>query len=434
MGVLDNAKWQTIGYVKPFEVEPEPGKLWTYLDDVTPLYDGAPVSTVSPLYAHSESPDVPKVTGLAEKFGLPAPKDPIYLEEPGPAEATKNAASKALDDAVLAAMVTPVKVVFPKPDPVEPDFDELLSQVAKSLNQGAATFEAQLLISAKQAKVVAEKLDGWVKGGWEQAKAVAEKAAKKAAENAENEARARRLAELIPDARAVVDLPCNCRVTAIGEGEVPVRKQIWHAIQHLNDLHLPGRGDGIADPWTRERIAEWLETLDLDLRVYPTPEEAAAARLGRPPRPGVERPPTFPSPDSSPLYIPPAPPKLHPLLLKKVKLPGSPSVGVVANIKYDTWTMDTEAYVRWEDGSMSIHLADDLTLATNSGQPWVPEVGERVWQKDASLVGTVATVGPSAYGGYACTVAWDAGGQSIESPEDLLPAHLAPEAPEKKES
>jgi hypothetical protein len=429
MGILDNAKWQTIGYVKLFEVEPEPGKLWTYLDDVTPLYDGAPVSTVSHLYAHSESPDVPKVTGLAEKFDLPAPKDPIYLEEPGPAEATK-----ALDDAVLAAMATPVKVVWPKPDPTVPNFGEVVAEIAKSLSKGAAAFEAQLQITAKQVKVVAENLDGWVKVHSEQAEAVAKKAAKKAAENAENEARARRLAELIPDAHAVVDLPCTCRVTAIGEGEVPVRKKVWYAIQHLNDNHLPGRDDGISDPWTRERIAEWLETLDLDLRVYPTPEEAAAARLGRPPRPGVERPPTFPSPDSSPLYTPPAPPKPHPLLLKKVTLPGSPSVGVVANIKYDIWTMDTEAYVRWEDGSMSIHLADDLTLATSSGQPWVPEVGERVWQKDASLVGTVATVGPSAYGGYACTVAWDAGGQSIESPEDLLPAHLAPEAPEKKES
>lgn len=432
MGVLDNAKWQTIGYVKPtFEVEPESGELWTYLDDVTPLYDGAPVSTVSHLYAHSEPFDAPKVTGLAEKFGLPAPKNPIYLEEPSPAEATKNAASKALDDAVPAAMVTPVKVVWPKPDPAVPDFGEVVAEIAKSLSKGAAAFEAQLLISAKQVEVVAEKLDGWVKGDWEQAEAVAKKAAKKAAENAENEARARRLAELIPDAHAVVDLPCTCRVTAIGEGEVPVRKQIWYAIQHLNDNHLPGRGDGISDPWTRERIAEWLETLDLDLRVYPTPEEAAAARRERP---GVERPPTFPSLGSSPLYIPPAPPKPHPLLLKKVKLPGSPSVGVVASIKYDTWTMDTEAYVRWEDGSMSIHLADDLALATNPGQPWVPEVGERVWQKDASLVGTVAAVGPSAHGGYACTVAWDAGGQSIESPEDLLPAHLAPEAPEKKES
>lgn len=431
MVVWQDEGWQFIGYVKPpFEVEPEPGKLWTYLDDVTPLYDGAPVSTASPLYAHSELPDVPKVTGLAEKFGLPAPKDPIYLEEPSPVPA-----SKELDDAIAAAMAAPVKAVIPTPDPAVPDLGELLAKSMQQFTQGALVVQNSIVLFANQAKAVAEKFDGWIKDHPEivqqieadhaKAQEIAEAAAKKAAENAENEARARRLAELIPDAHAVVDLPCNCRITAVGEGEVPVRKKIWNAIQHLNDVHLPGPGDETGDPWTRERIAEWLETLDLDLRVYPTPEEAAAARRERA---GAERPPTFPSIG---VYIPPTPAKLHPLLLKKVKMPDSPSVGVVERIKYDAWTM---AYVRWEDGSMSVHLADDLALVTNSGQPWVPEVGERVWQKDASLVGTVAAVGPSVYGGHACTVAWDSGGQSIESPEDLLPAHLAPEAPEKKEN
>jgi hypothetical protein len=41
-------------------------------------------------------------------------------------------------------------------------------------------------------------------------------------------------------------------------------------IIHLNDSHHPAHET--ADVWSRERIADWLETLDVDLR-FPTPAE-----------------------------------------------------------------------------------------------------------------------------------------------------------------
>jgi hypothetical protein len=44
---------------------------------------------------------------------------------------------------------------------------------------------------------------------------------------------------------------------------------VWYAIQHLNDGHNPN--DGASEPWSRERIADWLETLDADLRVADAP-------------------------------------------------------------------------------------------------------------------------------------------------------------------
>jgi hypothetical protein len=40
-------------------------------------------------------------------------------------------------------------------------------------------------------------------------------------------------------------------------------------IIHLNDTHHPSTA---IDGWSRERIADWLETLDVDLR-FPTPAE-----------------------------------------------------------------------------------------------------------------------------------------------------------------
>lgn len=58
------------------------------------------------------------------------------------------------------------------------------------------------------------------------------------------------LAEAIPgfaDARA--ECPCSCYSLA------PTKSTLANCIVHLNDSH----------EWTRERIADWLDTLDLDL-------------------------------------------------------------------------------------------------------------------------------------------------------------------------
>jgi hypothetical protein len=77
-----------------------------------------------------------------------------------------------------------------------------------------------------------------------------------------HERRARALREQAPGLNEWVKFPCTC-------GEV--RNQIWQIIQHLNDGHHPDTRN--KDTWTRERIADWLETLDVDLTIH-TKEEA----------------------------------------------------------------------------------------------------------------------------------------------------------------
>jgi hypothetical protein len=60
------------------------------------------------------------------------------------------------------------------------------------------------------------------------------------------------LAALMPDIHATVKYPCACSGI--------LNNSVHDVIIHLNDT----------DRWTRERIADWLDTLDLNLR-FPTP-------------------------------------------------------------------------------------------------------------------------------------------------------------------
>lgn len=84
-------------------------------------------------------------------------------------------------------------------------------------------------------------------------------------------ARAKKLRELIPDINTGVRYPCSCAEVDDGE-DTP---SVWYVIQHLNDAHNP-KGFGISgppeDPWSRERIADWLESLDLNLNITPNKE------------------------------------------------------------------------------------------------------------------------------------------------------------------
>lgn len=74
---------------------------------------------------------------------------------------------------------------------------------------------------------------------------------------------AHELSELIPGAGDIVEAPCTCG---------KFRKSIWAMIQHLNDRHHPDYHDPTdpdSDSWSRERIADWLDTLDADLVLDP---------------------------------------------------------------------------------------------------------------------------------------------------------------------
>lgn len=80
------------------------------------------------------------------------------------------------------------------------------------------------------------------------------------------------LSALIPGAGDIVRNPCSCRPF--------FPKTIWSMIQHLNDRHHPDYHDPTdpdSDPWSRERIADWLDTLDADLVLDPDREVKPSA-------------------------------------------------------------------------------------------------------------------------------------------------------------
>lgn len=67
-----------------------------------------------------------------------------------------------------------------------------------------------------------------------------------------------RLKSVMPGLNQKVPYPCGCKP----EGTV------WGIIQHLNDHHHPVLGT-ITPGWTREQIAQWTESLSVDLTVDP---------------------------------------------------------------------------------------------------------------------------------------------------------------------
>lgn len=78
---------------------------------------------------------------------------------------------------------------------------------------------------------------------------------------------ANEMSRYIPDIRKKVKYPCTC-------GEMG---SIWYVIQHLNDDHHPNSEPD--DPWTRERIADWLDEVDADLTFDPDlPKKRAEER------------------------------------------------------------------------------------------------------------------------------------------------------------
>jgi len=74
---------------------------------------------------------------------------------------------------------------------------------------------------------------------------------------------ANELIHAMPGLDEEVASPCSCLAWQKGEESVQA------VIIHLNDRHHPTKGPLKADPWTRERIAQWTETLPFDLTLDP---------------------------------------------------------------------------------------------------------------------------------------------------------------------
>lgn len=83
--------------------------------------------------------------------------------------------------------------------------------------------------------------------------------------------RAAQLKEMVPGLMRSVSQPCSCNTTGMY-----LSGSVWQVIQHLNDTHHPN--NGCADKWSRERIADWLDSLDVDLTVDPSRKSAPVIR------------------------------------------------------------------------------------------------------------------------------------------------------------
>lgn len=78
----------------------------------------------------------------------------------------------------------------------------------------------------------------------------------------DNEPLAASLIKMAPGLRVYVPYPCGCRNYNGGQS-------VQTLIIHLNDDHHPKQPAG-GDPWSRERIADWLDTLDVNLTLDST--------------------------------------------------------------------------------------------------------------------------------------------------------------------
>ena len=74
---------------------------------------------------------------------------------------------------------------------------------------------------------------------------------------------ANELIHAMPGLDEEVAPPCTCTAWSVGGNTVQA------VIIHLNDRHHPAKGPLKADPWSRERIAQWTETLPFDLTLDP---------------------------------------------------------------------------------------------------------------------------------------------------------------------
>lgn len=87
---------------------------------------------------------------------------------------------------------------------------------------------------------------------------------------------ANELINAMPGLNEKVVSPCAC--TAWRKGDDTVQG----VIMHLNDGHHPTRGSLRVDPWSRERIAQWTETLPFDLTLDPDRPERQMRGPGAP--------------------------------------------------------------------------------------------------------------------------------------------------------
>lgn len=81
-----------------------------------------------------------------------------------------------------------------------------------------------------------------------------------------NQDRALSLMDKVPALRERVKCPCTCPMS---EG----RYKVEDCIMHLNDCHHPNSPSNLDgwEPWTRERIADWVDSLPFDFTVQPAP-------------------------------------------------------------------------------------------------------------------------------------------------------------------
>lgn len=88
-----------------------------------------------------------------------------------------------------------------------------------------------------------------------------------------HQGRALSLMSKVPALRERVACPCTC---PISQGEYKVED----CIMHLNDVHHPRHEGNVEgwESWSRERIADWVDSLPFDFTVQPTPSGGRGSR------------------------------------------------------------------------------------------------------------------------------------------------------------
>lgn len=84
---------------------------------------------------------------------------------------------------------------------------------------------------------------------------------------------ANELISAMPGLNERVSSPCTCPRK---EG---AKSAVQSVIMHLNDNHHPTKGTHRTDPWSRERIAQWTETLPFDLTLDPDRPKPASKMI-----------------------------------------------------------------------------------------------------------------------------------------------------------
>lgn len=214
---------------------------------------------------------LPTLDGLVKK-PTPAQKEMLDGVELVTAVYEDTPAESVISDMLMkhGGWITP-NFDAPLPAPGSPTWPSMMEALTKTLKPVVISFQANIVPMAEAIKKSFDQMSVYMSNAYDVDPDMVEDI-----DDSSNIGRAEKLRRLIPGVDDMVTLPC----------EHKERKTVWYAIQHLNDAHNPNADHAVGRvpkpegwDWSRERIADWLETLDADLRVQDPPPEPPARKM-----------------------------------------------------------------------------------------------------------------------------------------------------------